>query len=246
MSIQNKLSKIKHVKLLRYLYRKFRNWVVRRRGIVKLQRHGYDVLAKVCQALKENEIKGFCGYGTLLGLIREGKFIGTDYDLDMIVIGDENFSWNRLDSAICEKGLTKIRCFTYRNKVTEQTYQINGLSVDFFLFEKLEDRMRVFSYKRKNNVDYPSNKEFTARWKEYPLFVDTEERRIHGIDVLLPVNATFLLEKIYGPTWQIPNSHFDGFTGIHELEEFGIVHSAPFEDVCFDSDNKEVIEGMEI
>lgn len=233
MNKQNIFQKMKLIKFLYYPYKMWRDCIVRRRGISKLQHHGYSVLATVCKALKENNISGFCGYGTLLGLIREGKFIASDYDIDMIVIGDERFSWKELDEVMSMYGLIKIRCFTFQNKVTEQTYEKNGLTVDFFLYEKFEDRMRVFSYKKKPDVIYPDKSFFTARWKEYPLFLDIEEKIINGIAVLLPVNATSLLEKIYGPTWRIPDSHFTGFTGIHEMEEFGVLHLAPFDDVTF-------------
>ena len=45
---------------------------------------------------------------------------------------DQKFEWEDLEQAMHEKGFKKVREFVFRGKVTEQTYQIDKMKIDFF------------------------------------------------------------------------------------------------------------------
>ena len=73
-------------------------------------------------------------FGTLLGAVREGRFLRHDYDLDFGVELDTNEDWAKLTACMEAAGFTILRQFSLRGTITEQAYDADGFTFDIFGF----------------------------------------------------------------------------------------------------------------
>ena len=63
----------------------FVNHVVRYRSIL-LQRHGATILSKVNDLSRQHSVDVYPTFGTLLGLIRDGRLMKHDFDMDFAIL----------------------------------------------------------------------------------------------------------------------------------------------------------------
>lgn len=175
------------------------------KGLHKL---GYEYIKKMNEVLDTTGIKYFITYGTLLGIIREGKFIEHDDDIDFGVICDENFSWDKIENAMKKIGMKKKHQFRLEGEVTEQTYVINKLSVDFFLFYPYDGKNQLtYSYFRKANRIYEEGK-FEVSKEIVPQITNVRKFENENGIFSIPENAEEFLEKEYGENWKTPDPNW--------------------------------------
>lgn len=191
-------------KLLKYIGQQKSNRINRRRNRDFL-RYGRTMLNDVCLAVAQLDTEIFCDYGTLLGLVRGGDLIPHDLDLDMGIVPDERFSWEELERVLGTIGLVKSRQFSLEGRITEQTYDRDGVSIDFFLHDIVGDQMVVYSYFQDPDVAYPNRKTYSVNEYKTRIIHGTQMREINGMHVLIPENSEEFLEDAYGSDWRIPN-----------------------------------------
>ena len=133
----------KHMMGLYKIYEKIFWNIVGKRKNKGLHTLGYKYLNKMTEVLDESGLCYFITYGTLLGMIREGGFLGHDEDIDIGVICDDQFSWERIEDAMKKIGMNKKHQFRLNGEVTEQTYAVDTLSVDFFLFYEKDEEHHI-------------------------------------------------------------------------------------------------------
>ncbi|WP_461816216.1 LicD family protein [Faecalimonas sp.] len=179
-------------------------FIVEKRKKKGLRKLGYDYLKKINENLEKSGFQYFITYGTLLGIIREGQFMGHDNDIDMGIIYDDNFSWDKLEEALKQIGMSKKHQFTMEGKITEQTYIYGKLSVDFFMYEQFDDN---------HQVSYVYFRQETERYEEGVFEVARHiTKKIEGLKKIetskgafsVPENAEDFLEEVYGKDWRVP------------------------------------------
>lgn len=170
-----------------------------------LQSMGYEYLPKIERSLHTKDVKCFLVYGTLLGIIREGKFIGHDDDLDLGIIEDDKFSWNKVEGAMLEIGMQKKHQFSLNGKITEQTYGKGKLSVDFFLVETHGEKSITHGYFRKEGMKYESLDQFSVRRRIISRIDGTTEYTCKSGKFQVPQNYELFLEEVYGENWRVPD-----------------------------------------
>lgn len=72
----------------------------------------------------------------------------------------EDFSWSDLQKVMAKSGFRKIREFVFEGLVTEQTYQVDKLTIDFFGQFYDGNKMIQYSYDKLDGVKYSSNSEY--------------------------------------------------------------------------------------
>lgn len=168
-----------------------------------LQKKGYEYLGKIDEILSRNGIKYFLTYGSLLGIVREGKFMDYDNDIDLGIIANEKFSWEKLEKSMQEIGMVKKHQFLLNNKITEQTYIASSLSVDFFLYENKNDKSISYVYYHKKGEEYKKN-QFSVAVNITSLISNVKRLSVQEIVTSVPENAELFLQEIYGEDWRIP------------------------------------------
>ena len=150
---------------------------------------------------------------TLLGIVRDKKLIKWDLDIDFAVVITEDFSWSDLQKVMAKSGFRKIREFVFEGLVTEQTYQVDKLTIDFFGQFYDGNKMIQYSYDKLDGVKYSSNSEYSVYLVTLPRVDKTKYIEADGVKVSVPYNAEEILASIYNDDWRIPNPNWKSNSG---------------------------------
>jgi hypothetical protein len=160
-----------------------------------------DLYRRVGDVLKrEHGYEPFVIYGTLLGLVREGGFIGHDIDFDAAYI-----SKHRDPSAV-----TREFCDIARTLI-DADFDVVCRSTALHIHDHADPELRIdlfqLFFNDKGRLTFPfgvsTTTEFTtADWH------GLENAELGGQRVKQPANAEVLVEHIYGPTWRTPIAGF--------------------------------------
>ena len=159
-----------------------------------------DAMDHVLGALADEGVAAFPAYGTLLGAVREGRFLGHDSDADLgyvsrhsdpVDVIRESF---RLQRAIAARGMETYRYSgaAFRVRVEERDGVARGLDV----FGGFLDSGRLYLMGEVGT-------EFDPAWI-HPLGTCT----LAGREFPAPARPEKLLEAMYGPAWRVPDPAF--------------------------------------
>jgi len=143
-------------------------------------------------ALKEKEIVIRYSDGSLLGLLRDGKFIEHDNDVDFDVLHSESAVYEIKNLAIRSKW-KKVREVVYHNKVQQLTY-IDGSNVIYDFIFWIGNNDVLFNFSEKGYI----------RLMQSHFLISLVEKNISGLQIDVPVLAIEWLESRYGKAWNIP------------------------------------------
>lgn len=175
-----------------------------------LQEQGPQVI-KLIQELLENEVLFYFDAGTLLGIIREGKLLKHDCDIDIAVQGFD------------QKEVMRVRqLFLSNNFKLERSFSIEGIGIVEDAFSILNFRFDVFYIQRENEKEY-----YYAMYRNPQLANDPDIRKrnviklsftpilavkkvdLEGVFVNVPENPELYLQERYGENWRIPDKYFE-------------------------------------
>lgn len=175
---------------------------------VLLKKNGFSILSKLINVLESTHINYFFTYGTLLGFVRNKNLIAHDNDIDIGIIKSDTFDWNYLQSVLEENGFIKLRQFILDNEITEQTYTIDNLSIDFFLYQYEEndsEHMYTYSYSRYPDIIYPDPAAHSVEKLKSSAINKIKKIIINDKAYRIPDNSELYLSEIYGEDWMVPN-----------------------------------------
>ncbi len=171
-----------------------------------LQRNGLSILKNIDCVLGDLDIEYFVDYGTLLGVIREGKFINTDDDID-ITICAQGVDARTIVRQFIERGFKFIHSIKYRGEAKLFSMSWRGTTVDFFLPERSEDRSEYLIYGAyfDPHIKYPSEEWNSCYRVCYPLRLESERIQFMGAFIRVPRCAEDHLMLKYGANWRTPD-----------------------------------------
>lgn len=139
--------------------------------------HGGRILAQVVERLKG--IPYVVGFGTALGIHREGRPVLSDSDIDICITEDAR---GTVEEALSDWPLPKVRKNS-RGKIYQYLYYPERLIVDVMVWSRSEDGWRWTRFAMPPHA-------FDPEWR------DTD----YGI-VPLPGGVEGILEDLYGEWW---------------------------------------------
>jgi hypothetical protein len=156
-----------------------------------------DAIGTVTEALEEAGVRPFLAYGTLLGAVRQGDFIGHDSDADLGYVSahdhpvDAVLESFRLDRRLTRMGfeITRYSGLAFKVVVREGDGTSRGLDV-FGGF------LREGTLYLMGEVGQP----FRREWLE-----PRSEVTLAGRTFPAPHEPERLLEAMYGPGWRVPD-----------------------------------------
>lgn len=159
-----------------------------------------DALDEVLGALERAGVRPFVAYGTLLGAVRDGNFIGHDSDAD---IGYVSSSDHPVD-VIRES-------FTLQRRLQDMGYRVqrySGLGLKVLVREAdgATRGLDVFGGFQREGMLYLMGEvghPFRPEWL-YPRSTAV----LAGREVPVPARPEHLLEAMYGPSWRVPDPAF--------------------------------------
>lgn len=156
-----------------------------------------DAIGTVTEALEKAGVRPFLAYGTLLGAVRQGDFIGHDSDADLGYVSahehpvDAVLESFRLDRQLTRMGfaITRYSGLAFKVVVRESDGTSRGLDV-FGGF------IREGTLYLMGEVGHP----FRREWLE-----PRSEVTLAGRAFPAPHEPERLLEAMYGPGWRVPD-----------------------------------------
>lgn len=168
-----------------------------------LRVYGLEILQKVQDVSIHESVKCSPYFGTLLGLVREGRLIKHDTDIDF-VINPEAKNIKSFYTSLKSIGFIPERILLLNGRMLEFSMSYKIVGVDFFLVGHSADGDRtIFVFDDRGEV----------RLHTYPQIdrmVDT--KTVLGKSIRVPVNAAEHLDNEYG-NWRIPNKNWDARRG---------------------------------
>jgi lipopolysaccharide cholinephosphotransferase len=159
-----------------------------------------------------NDIKS-CNYffscGTALGLVREGKLLDWDTDVDIDVINPTEFIIEDIINQMEKLDYSFQRVLKRKGKYSQIVFIKEPYhSIDF-----------CFWYKDKNNWinDVPETHVF-KRVHPLTIYNKFKEIKINNIDFRIPYNTDLYFKLLYGEDWQTPKKYTNWFKNANDLK----------------------------
>ncbi len=199
----------------------FRTFPLTRKLYVKLynMKHKKEFEAKR-KALQENGIKlihflqdtmseyeFFFDMGTLLGIIREGKLLGHDLDVDMAVLPRDEGERDRIIKTLQDAGCElKSSYETEGIGIVEDSFVIDGIKFDVNYYRQEEKDYCYLMYQG-NDKEYAEGEMSVVRLEcsHIEMIVKTE---FSGKEINVPQNPENYLAERYGKNWRIPDKNY--------------------------------------
>ncbi|MDY6063075.1 MAG: hypothetical protein SPI53_04740 [Erysipelotrichaceae bacterium] len=173
-----------------------------------LKNDGLKNIAIIESALSESGVRFFLDFGSLLGIIRDRKFMEWDSDIDYAVYINDEFTWDKLEEILKGCGMKKLKQFRYNDEITEQTY-INGkLTIDFFNHTEDEKNSYTYVYFNKKGIKYKNDNEYSVSKLCMYKVKGIKIININETDIHIPDEPEKYLASIYTDGWKIPNPNW--------------------------------------
>lgn len=199
--------------LLRPLYEGYLRTLTHHRNKLFIK-NGVQVLHNFDKCMTENGFKYTLAFGTMLGAVREHGFIKHDLDLDVAMWAED---YNESIKECLKKYGFKLRHELLVDNGTtgrEETYELNGVSIDiFYIYPALDrypyccdfisvqgtvsfiDSMKKFGYIRPRRIQLP--------WGKKYIRIPFENLKLP-----IPENAHEILSFRYGKDYMTPNPNW--------------------------------------
>ena len=171
-----------------------------------------DNLEKTIKIFEKHNIQYWCTSGTLLGVIREGKIIEYDDDIDLGLFKDDFLKLQNNENNIHDD-LNKVGLHLLihepefnHNKIVskrkDNNYHINRIFIDIISFEKEDNRYildaKAYGPNVGNGVGFWGNEWF---YEEDLLPLSTH--KLSNLTINIPNDSVNYLERTYGD-WKTP------------------------------------------
>lgn len=173
----------------------------------RIQANGLQLLVVVQELLAREGIACFADFGTLLGLVREGRLLSHDLDVDLGVIVHEEADFARIRIALERFGMRLWREYRVDDRLVESSFRMLGVKVDLGYYEVDERASKVWLLYREPDRKYGPRERDVVEMTYSPVREMTTIS-VQGADIRIPANAEELLAEKYGPTWRVPDENW--------------------------------------
>lgn len=172
---------------------------------IAVQTFGMELIEFVQDILMKENIRSFADFGTLLGIIREGKLLAHDLDADIGVILNDPMDIHRVRIAMERNGFKLWRRYVNGEQVVEESYLMKDLKVDLNFYQMGSDYAKTWLFYTKPGYQYEEKYHRHIVEMTYSPIGEMKTINVNGCNIAIPENAEQLLEEKYGKTWRTPD-----------------------------------------
>lgn len=171
-----------------------------------LQKNGIALIHLV-QDLLTDEFFHF-DMGTLLGIVREGRLLGHDVDVDIALHIKQRDEIDRIREILKSKGCQINSSFSVDGIGTvEDSFYVMGIKFDMaYYFEKPDKDVTYLMYKDPNNP--PKENLFNVVELECSPIRELTQIEFGGKMINVPKDSEKYLAERYGANWRIPDKNY--------------------------------------
>ena len=176
----------------------------------QLQRHGYQALADVSEALMRSGAVCFADFGTLLGIVRDGGIMAHDLDLDFGVLRPVEANSGAVREQLSAIGCKLWRSHSVAGKIATESYNFpcangdGGIKFDVNYYDVEDHHCRTWLFYRDPKQRY-GDCEMSVVEMTYDRIDAIEVVDVKGHAIPIPRNADKVLEQKYGAGWRKPD-----------------------------------------
>lgn len=183
---------------------------IRQRKIQKAyRRHGEESFCRIVHALNDAGIQYFPAFGTMLGLVRDGRLIPHDMDIDFgVIVEEKEYDWRKLILVLEKAGFSVLHWFDSEETVLEMTFfpeVSESVHIDFFAFFRQGNQLVTHTCWKVAGCEYQEKSLCTLFEEVFPDFDQLNDEEYMGVTVPMPNRAEEMLEASYTTSWRIPN-----------------------------------------
>ncbi len=172
----------------------------------RMRNRGLRVLAQAQHCLEDVGVLSFVDCGSLLGLMREGRLLRHDVDLDMGVVLDESCreARSRVRRALLLNGFRLKTEFALDDQVVEEGYYRDKIKLDVFYYRREGENSVSSAFYRDPEKTYIGDALDTVEFV-HTRVVATDIITVQGERLHVPHDPENWLSEKYGKTWRIPD-----------------------------------------
>ena len=211
------LKKLKHI-----IGKKIKNF--------ELRKYGNYLLKKINLVMNKYCINSqwFVDFGTLLGTIREEKFLKTDDDIDIGIVWIDNLNLI-INNIISEFTNYKIKYCAWNgflNNVTTYKFKFKHIFIEIHIYYEHNENLETYIHITNGQIKIDETTTKNIIYKlSYPKVSKIIIKKINKIFVPVPQNYDSFLSLKYGDNWMIKDKNwtFDNKAkNVEQMKEYGI------------------------
>lgn len=222
ISVDKKVNKMKKIKkflrnfiltrhiylFLHELFHGFRS--TRHKFILRktLQQNGEETVRAIQEMLDSTGVFFFFDMGTLLGIIREGRLLRHDMDIDVAVFTEDASQKESLKQTLLAKGCTLRYSYSVEELgVVEDSFVYNDIKFDINYFSEVNGMDVCYLMYTDPNKGYPVGKMSVVQLMT-PHISALKKIDFGGCMINVPEDPEKYLAARYGENWRIPDKNY--------------------------------------
>lgn len=173
-----------------------------------IQKKGYQLLSRINTILDNHNAVYFVDCGTLLGLVRDQRFIPYDRDIDYGIYYDENFTPETLAAIMNDNGFKKVKEFRIDGEIWETTFSSGIVGIDFFRHSEECGKSVLYGFHRFEDHEYPNESNYSIVKASRAGIKGINSIIINGIKINIPSNYKEYLQSAYTEHWMTPDPNW--------------------------------------
>ena len=150
----------------------------------------------------------FMDMGTMLGIIREGRILGHDLDIDIAVYVESDSEKERLKSILLDAGCKLKWSFLVEGLgIVEESFIYNDLKFDINYYTREENRDVCYLMYHDPDLVYPDNEMSVVKLSVSSVSC-VKKVPFLGREVTVPEDPEKYLSERYGENWRIPDTKY--------------------------------------
>ncbi len=173
-----------------------------------LQKDGLTVIAEMQKILEKSGVSFFFDMGTLLGIIREGRLLKHDMDIDIAVFVESEEEKQVLADKLSAHGCEEyLRYCADGLGIVEQSFVYYGIKFDINYYYRSSNTDECYLLYSHPDKVYKEGTMSIVKLS-CPTIKNTVKHEFQGISVNVPQNAEDYLAARYGENWRIPDKKY--------------------------------------
>ena len=198
--------------LTRHIYKKwalhhYKKVIKRKRKM--MAKNGVNTLHYLQDLLQNGEYEFFFDMGTLLGIIRDGRLLKHDIDVDIAVYVESEEQKVAVRDMIVSHGNSILYSYSVDSLgVVEESYIHDGIKFDISYYSRNDDIDVCYLMYSDPDKVYESTDVLSVVRLECKKITDIEKLDFYGKAINVPKDSKGYLAQRYGESWTVPDPDY--------------------------------------